>query len=361
MNSFPVSACFSLALLLQASLPALTLGQINGAGPSDPALFDTVLTDPALGDLPSTFLFPSSPGFTPVEPGETTQLNISTAEFTVLFPIPAGTEFNMTGGQINGLTAVEMTEFNISGGAITGTSPFETGSLANIDGGTFSNVDLLGEANITDGVFDNVLFFSDSDVSVSGGEFLSLASFDTFAEIEISGGTFDFVSSGFFDQLDVSGGVIGSLTVDISVLNMSGGTVDRILISEESEANFFGTEFLLDGEPLSLGPGETFEVTVRDVPLSGVFADGTVFSFDLNSTFPNDQGFSPEAIVRVTSTASPALLGDVNLDGGVDFFDIAPFIAVLAAEGFQVEADIDQDSDVDFFDIAPFIGILSGQ
>ena len=54
------------------------------------------------------------------------------------------------------------------------------------------------------------------------------------------------------------------------------------------------------------------------------------------------------------------LLGDVNRDGVVNFFDISPFIAILSAGGFQIEADIDMDLEVDFFDISPFIQILSG-
>ena len=50
------------------------------------------------------------------------------------------------------------------------------------------------------------------------------------------------------------------------------------------------------------------------------------------------------------------LLGDVNMDGTVDFLDIAPFIAVLSMpDGFQTEADTNQDGMVDFLDIAPFI------
>ena len=53
------------------------------------------------------------------------------------------------------------------------------------------------------------------------------------------------------------------------------------------------------------------------------------------------------------------LLGDVNQDGSVTFFDIAPFIAALANEEFIAEADIDQNGIVDFFDIQPFIDILS--
>ena len=61
------------------------------------------------------------------------------------------------------------------------------------------------------------------------------------------------------------------------------------------------------------------------------------------------------------SLDSPFLLGDVNRDGVVDFFDIQPFVNVLAAQTFQAEADINEDGDVDFFDIQPFINILSGQ
>ena len=54
-------------------------------------------------------------------------------------------------------------------------------------------------------------------------------------------------------------------------------------------------------------------------------------------------------------------MGDVNLDGVVDFFDISPFISLLASQTFQAEADIDLNDAVDFFDIQPFIGLLSGQ
>ena len=54
------------------------------------------------------------------------------------------------------------------------------------------------------------------------------------------------------------------------------------------------------------------------------------------------------------------LIGDVNQDGVVDFFDISPFIEILSANGFQAEADIDGNGVVNFFDISPFIEILSG-
>ena len=53
------------------------------------------------------------------------------------------------------------------------------------------------------------------------------------------------------------------------------------------------------------------------------------------------------------------LLGDVNLDGTVDFLDISPFIALLSNGDYQAEADCDQSGAVGFLDISPFISILS--
>ena len=60
--------------------------------------------------------------------------------------------------------------------------------------------------------------------------------------------------------------------------------------------------------------------------------------------------------LRVVSTA---LLGDVNLDGVVDYLDISPFILFLSTNGLQEEADINQDGFVNFLDISPFIVLLS--
>jgi hypothetical protein len=58
--------------------------------------------------------------------------------------------------------------------------------------------------------------------------------------------------------------------------------------------------------------------------------------------------------------APAVLLGDVNVDGVVDFLDISPFISALSGGGYQAEADCDQSGVVDFLDISPFIAILSG-
>ena len=60
------------------------------------------------------------------------------------------------------------------------------------------------------------------------------------------------------------------------------------------------------------------------------------------------------------SMMNPVLKGDVDQGGMVTFLDINPFIVLLAANGFQLEADCDCDGDLDFLDIQPFIDILAG-
>ena len=59
------------------------------------------------------------------------------------------------------------------------------------------------------------------------------------------------------------------------------------------------------------------------------------------------------------SVINPVLLGDIDQDGAVNFLDISPFIALLSAMEYQVEADINESGTVDFLDISPFINLLS--
>ena len=68
-----------------------------------------------------------------------------------------------------------------------------------------------------------------------------------------------------------------------------------------------------------------------------------------------------EFVVVNTITVVPVLLGDVNLDGAVDFSDIPAFIELLQAGEYLNEADADQSASVDFQDIASFIDILISQ
>ena len=95
--------------------------------------------------------------------------------------------------------------------------------------------------------------------------------------------------------------------------------------------------------------------------IGDAFANGQQ-SFLLGSTSVSvtaytvsDSPFNPSG----SFTLTVVLLGDINLDGVVDFFDIAPFVSVLSSRAFQAEADIDGNGVVNFFDIQPFINILA--
>lgn len=68
------------------------------------------------------------------------------------------------------------------------------------------------------------------------------------------------------------------------------------------------------------------------------------------------QGLTVEV---ATDDINTDLICDVNMDGMINFLDIAPFISLLTIGDFQAEADCNQDGAVNFLDIAPFILILA--
>jgi len=80
--------------------------------------------------------------------------------------------------------------------------------------------------------------------------------------------------------------------------------------------------------------------------------------FNASNLSGANAGVGIERILLTLGGATP-LLGDVNLDGTVDFLDISPFIVLLSTNTFQLEADIDGSGAVDFLDISPFIVLLS--
>ena len=102
--------------------------------------------------------------------------------------------------------------------------------------------------------------------------------------------------------------------------------------------------FTIGDNTISPFIGEAANVWIDDVRIyDEVLSSGALESVRLNGIGVSD----------------PALLGDVNQDGVVDFSDIGPFISILAADGYLAEADIDQNGVVDFLDIQPFIALLS--
>ncbi len=65
--------------------------------------------------------------------------------------------------------------------------------------------------------------------------------------------------------------------------------------------------------------------------------------------------------VKLDAILTSPLLCDVNRDGLVNFGDIEPFVDLLIAGAYQVEADCNQDNLVDFADIPVFIAALINQ
>ena len=320
-------------------------------------------------------------------------VNISSDDafiFNVTFE--PGSTVNMTAGEIQ--APVNLPDATISGGRINNSATINgvvtlSGDATTLSGSTIADGGVL---NVTSD--DNII---DNSWTVEAGGTLNmeagiLRSWTEIAGVlNISGGgdgasnqaSGPIVSGGV---LNLSGGVLGTgaltiqsgavvnqtggdlgLNTDVEsggVLNISGGTFGTAVFDDADldvqsggTVNFTGTDFLIDGNPIpGLTLGTTVTITDRGM-LTGTFLDGSPVNFNLNPGGPDS--FNAGSTLTVT-LGSPFLLGDVNLDGMVTFFDISPFIAILADEGFQDEADIDRNSVVNFFDISPFIEILAG-
>ena len=129
-----------------------------------------------------------------------------------------------------------------------------------------------------------------SEVNISGGTVIDLFVSDG-SEVNISGGE---VGLGLFEAVgdnvvNISGGQVGGGFGQFVVLgnevNISGGSFGPGFTAlDGSEINLFGSDFSLNGELLDgLALGETFTITDRSVTLSGLLDDGSPFSFDLNN------------------------------------------------------------------------------
>ena len=101
-----------------------------------------------------------------------------------------------------------------------------------------------------------------------------------------------------------------------------------------------------EGQQLMLTQDERDAVTAFIMTLSG------------NDVYTNERWSDPFDPGGTLTLIEEVLLGDVNLDGTVNFFDVPPFIGLLTTGDYQVEADVNQDDAVSFLDISPFIMLL---
>lgn len=120
---------------------------------------------------------------------------------------------------------------------------------------------------------------------------------------------------------------------------------------EENEEFMFGDTLITDDNTPS---SDAFNFITDDNPDGMFLAAGETLLLRANVG-----GVGVQSITVQIIETSIDLICDVNLDGSVNFFDIQPFIALLANGEFQAEADCNKDGFVNFLDIAPFITILS--
>ena len=211
---------------------------------------------------------------------------------------------------------------------------------------------VVPELGAQDSVPDVVdLMFMPGTVPLSGGP--GSATDFTSAGVQVFFGGLStevrLVNNGFygFAGLSASAFVTGLQPGDV----FSGGGEDEVgSFSFDPMATGIQTiGFVIAGEVgffrVDLGdePGST--VTLLDGQIAVADGNGTN---DFTITIPPLPGVEPFV-----------LRGDVNLDGIVNFLDIAPFILRLSEMENQAEADVNADGIVNFLDIAPFIQVLA--
>ena len=183
---------------------------------------------------------------------------------------------------------------------------FESGDL---DGDGDS--DLVIAKNSTNGLRNPHVMLNDGGGSFAGG--LLPGQDNQFYQVSLA----DFDGDG---DLDISGNRLGFGGVSVNILRNSGN------------AEFDAWQSL---------PIVAFSIDSADFN-----NDGTA---DLVTAF--------EEVTIGLSQCFP--LGDVNRDGEVNLLDVGPFVELLAANQYQVEADINQDGSLNLLDVCPFIDLLN--
>lgn len=175
-----------------------------------------------------------------------------------------------------------------------------------------------------------------------------------------------FSRAGFLAQLTDEGGGLPASAVS----DFDDGDVINIAVSDVSN------DYVFDGFA-NFGSAQTGGGGVE-----GYFIEGVADPFlrDVDNNGDTDPRFGialPGGLLAVPSTTFTSvgtvtlrgvalqfsdgsfLLGDINIDGTVNFLDISPFIQLLTSGGAQAEGDINGDGAVSFLDIAGFITILT--
>lgn len=222
------------------------------------------------------------------------QLHVSSGTVRELIVLSGG-EILVSGGNVEDFTSLGSGLFRLVEGAV-GNAYVDTDSSSVISGGQVT------------GLFESY----GGTFSMSGG-FVRELQATYYSETMISGGEIRLVRGNWPDvvpaTIGITGGSVGKLFAS-SASTISGGEVDSISAGSMTTLEITASEFLLNGNVLESIPlNGSVVFSDRDVTLSGTFADGTPFEFDLNSTGDYNSltrdFFSPEATLILTLLPEP--------------------------------------------------------
>ena len=310
-------------------------------------LYRSYLTDP-----PPVIDVPSSPTPDGIRAGQTLNLHTN-GVIGNNFDAVRGT-LNVAGGVVGENLELIDTTVNLTAGEIGFGARAYTGSTLNIDAGSVddyfrvadgSTVTLNG-GQIGERMSAGLYYETDSDVvvSVNAGSIGDHLRVTAQSILNINGGSIAehlYVENSTVNMtggevgidatigpasiFNISGGVLGD-NIEVhgdGTLNISGGEIGNNFDAYAgSSVNIIGTSFFLNGLDLlpSLAAGVPLEITDRNKRLWGTLADGTPFSFDLNSSNPTYQAhFSTGMTLTITSAH---IAGDLDGDGFVGIDDL---------------------------------------
>lgn len=250
---------------------------------------------------------------------------------------------------------------------------------ASFEEGTISDINLVAPTTTGEWIgFSNV--FIETEPVVSGTN--ALKAFGPFKGTPDASGVFQnveaqpgqqFEASVFAQSsttvnsgLDPIAGTENFATVAISFLDANGDVIKEAFGSPSDLVDTNGKDFpLLDGRDPNLVQDQFVQGTVNAVaPAGTAFARMSLFFVQLN----NEGGavYFDDAFLGVLSEA---IVGDMDLDGDVDFDDIDPFVLglndpVAYESNYGISpataGDTDGDGDFDFDDIPGFVTLLGG-
>lgn len=229
-----------------------------------------------------------------------------------------GSEVRLVGGSVGGkVQAYTGSVVWVDGTSILGGLTIERDARLVLTSGSIgSKVDMYSGSLFTleDGTVGDGLRAHNSTVHVNGGALGNQALITSGGTLNLADGSVGTdLTLSMGATLNMTGGSIGTHFFIVGAsAHLNGGSIEAgMFVMPGSAIEVLGTSFVLDGIDLTPGlvMGESFVITSRDVTLSGLFADGTPFSFELNTTpdFTRDY-FHPDAVVTITHVPEPATL-----------------------------------------------------